>query len=97
MEHKWGSTWIGFDMGLWIALALTAYLGWRRSGWIVIAATVSATLLLVDAWFDIMTAAPGWEYLTSYLSALLVEVPLALLALWIVYREGKRYLTAPVI
>lgn len=91
LEHKWNPAWVGFDGGLWLALALTAYAGWRRSEWVVIAATVSGTLLMVDAWFDIMTAGQGWEYLMAYLAAFFVELPLAALAFWTAYRVVKRH------
>jgi hypothetical protein len=75
--------WVGLDAMEAIALALTARLAYRRSTWVDIAATATATLLIVDAWFDLMTATPGWQLTQSILAAALLELPLALLSLWI--------------
>ncbi len=90
LDRRWNLAWVGLDCALMCSLALTAYLGWRGSGWIVVAATASATLLLTDAWFDTLTASMGFEYAVSLLSAACVELPLAVLSLWIVYRAGRR-------
>jgi hypothetical protein len=75
--------WVGLDAMEAIALAVTARLAFRRSTWVDIAATATATLLIVDAWFDIMTATPGWQLTQSIAAAALLEIPLALLSLWI--------------
>jgi hypothetical protein len=75
--------WVGLDAMEAIALALTARLAYRRSTWVDIAATATATLLIVDAWFDLMTASPGWEMTQSIVAAAVLELPLALLSLWI--------------
>lgn len=91
-DRRWNVAWIGFDAGLCVALAFTAYLGWRRSGWVIMAATVSATLLVVDAWFDTTTAGMGWEYAISYITAIFVELPLAILALRVAVRAGRSQL-----
>lgn len=75
--------WVGLDAMEAIALALTARLAYRRSTWVDIAATATAILLIVDAWFDVMTATAGWELTQSVAAAALLEIPLALLSLWI--------------
>jgi hypothetical protein len=75
--------WVGLDAMEAIALAATARLAYRRSTWVDMAATATATLLIVDAWFDLMTATPGWQLTQSILAAALLEVPLALISLWI--------------
>jgi hypothetical protein len=75
--------WIGLDAMEAIALAATARLAYRRSTWIDMSATATATLLIVDAWFDLMTATPGWQLTQSILAAALLEIPLALMSLWI--------------
>lgn len=46
------SAWVGFDIGLVLALSATAYLAWRGRRQVALAATATATLLVVDAWFD---------------------------------------------
>jgi hypothetical protein len=49
-------------------------------------AGLTAGLLLVDAWFDMTTAAIGWDYLLALSLAFLVELPLAGLCLVVGYR-----------
>jgi hypothetical protein len=89
LDRRWSIAWSGLDVGEFVALALTAYLGMRKSGWIIVAASIAGTLLLVDAWFDCLTATAGWEYLGSLLSAVFAELPLSILAFTIAYRTGK--------
>lgn len=91
VDSHWNLAWTGFDCALICSLALTAYLAWRRSGWVVLAGTAAATLLLTDAWFDVVTARIGPEYAVSLVSAACAEVPLALLALWVAFRAGRRF------
>lgn len=74
--------WVGFDVILLIGLATTAYFALRRSGFLTISASASATLLVVDAWFDIMTS-PGDQVAESIVLAALVELPLAAVCLWL--------------
>jgi hypothetical protein len=81
--------WVGFDVGLVAALVLTAvqaYRGHRRVG---LAATATATLLVVDAWFDVTTTPAGIDLVVSIVLALLVELPLAAVCLWIAW-NGER-------
>lgn len=47
------------------------------------AATAAATMLLADACFDVMTTPGGGDLVVSVLLALCVEIPLALICLWI--------------
>ncbi len=75
--------WAGFDIALASALAWTAYCTVRRTHWLPIAASVNATLLVVDAWFDVLTASSGRNLLIALGSALLIELPLAGVLLWI--------------
>jgi len=91
LDQNWDVVWSGFDIGLLISLAATAYFGWRRSVWVVGAASSAGTFLLVDAWFDCVTAKDGLENITSFSTAMLFELPLALLAFWIAYHAGKYF------
>ena len=52
----WNLAWIGFDVALLVALAATAWAAVRRRAIIVLLATITATLLCADAWFDVTTA-----------------------------------------
>jgi hypothetical protein len=78
----WRVAWIGLDAMEALALALTARLAYQRSTWVDITATATAMLLIVDAWFDIVTSS-GWELTQAIAAAVVLEIPLALLSLWI--------------
>jgi hypothetical protein len=79
----WDVAWVGFDAMEFLALALTGWLSWRRSTWVVITATAAATLLVVDAWFDITTASGGWDLVQAVVLGGVLELPLAVVALLI--------------
>jgi len=81
-EH-WDVAWSGFDVMLALMLLAVAVTAWRGSAWLEAAAAASATLLFVDAWFDVLTASNGTELAIAIVEAVFVELPLALLCLWI--------------
>jgi hypothetical protein len=72
----WSLAWVGFDVLVAALLAATAWLGLLRRPEFVLAAVAAAGMLAADAWFDVTTANAG-DRLGSVLSALLVELPLA--------------------
>jgi hypothetical protein len=76
---NWTLTWIGFDVGLLGALGVTAWLTYKRRQAMIIAAFITGTLLVCDAWFDITTASGGKDLWLGVASALIGELPLAVL------------------
>ena len=76
-EH-WRLAWTGFDAAEAFGLLVTAWLLGRGDPRTPFAAIATATLLLADAWFDVVTA--GDDVVFSLLMAGL-EVPLALACL----------------
>jgi hypothetical protein len=78
--------WVGFDVLLCGALARTAWLAWRRSPFVVNVAAATATLLLVDAWFDVTTSPGGHDLVVSAFLAVGIELPLATFSLIIAGR-----------
>jgi hypothetical protein len=64
-------------------LAATATAAVRRSKWLAVAATATATMLVVDAWFDVMTSPRPRDLLAAVAMALLVELPLAGVCVWL--------------
>jgi hypothetical protein len=74
--------WAGFDVMLLAALAGTGYFALRRSRYLATAAAAAATLLVVDAWFDVMTTLPG-QRLEPVALAAGVELPLAAVCVWL--------------
>jgi uncharacterized membrane protein len=87
----WDIAWSGFDVALALLLLAVAVTAWRRSPWLEGAATAAATLLFVDAWFDVLTASTQTELVLALVEAVLVELPLALLCL-VLARDSQRHL-----
>ena len=77
VAHNWTATWVGFDVLLVGFMLTTAVLGYLRRQLLTLAAFTSGVLLICDAWFDLMTAGPKDIWL-SLVTALLIEVPLAI-------------------
>jgi len=77
----WRGAWVGFDIALLVALAVTGWAAWRGRQVLIVCLVVLATLLLCDAWFDVVLdlRTPGFQL--SLLSAVIVELPLAALAI----------------
>jgi hypothetical protein len=75
----WAATWVGLDTMLLVCLAGTAWLAYRGRQMVIVVALVTGTLLLCDAWFDVLTASSRTDVILSVASALLVEIPLAAL------------------
>jgi hypothetical protein len=82
VSTHYDAAWAGFDVMLALALAATAYFAFRRPGYLPTAAGATATLLIVDAWFDVLTT-PGVQRIESILLAVLVELPLAAFCVWL--------------
>jgi hypothetical protein len=75
--RHWAVAWTGFDVLELIALAATAYFGWRRRQALIGASVVAATLLVCDAWFDVSLDLGTSEIWLSLASAVFIELPLA--------------------
>ena len=82
LSPNYDLAWAGFDVMECAALACTAYFALRRSRYLSSAAMATATILVVDAWFDCMTT-PANERLESILLCVLIELPLAAACMWI--------------
>jgi hypothetical protein len=87
----WDIAWAGVDVGLALLLLGVAVAAWRRSPWLEGAATAAAALLVVDAWFDILTSSTHVELGIAIAEALLVELPLTGLC-FLLARDAERVL-----
>ena len=92
LDRHWNLAWTGFDISMVLSLGVSALLGLRKSGWVIIPASIAGTLLLMDAWFDCLTAKQGWESGVSLFSAMFIEVPISLMAFWLAYQAGAHYI-----
>jgi hypothetical protein len=84
---EWRGAWVGFDLALLAAFAVTGWAAWRRRQLLIVCLIVLATLLCCDAWFDVVLDAHTKGFWVSLLSALFIELPLAALAIY-----GARHL-----
>jgi hypothetical protein len=75
--RHWDLAWSGFDGLLIIALGATAYFGWRGRQALIATALAAATLLICDAWFDVVLDLGTPAVWGSAASAVFVELPLA--------------------
>jgi hypothetical protein len=87
--------WIGFDVALLASFAATAWATFRGSRWLVPLAAVTATMLVCDAWFDVVTSQSGSEMWEAVAEAMLAELPLAAVCGFIVY-DAETFLAATV-
>jgi hypothetical protein len=73
----WRGAWVGFDIALLLAFAATGWASWQRRQILIVCLVVLATLLCCDAWFDVVLDAHTKGFWLSLLSAVLIELPLA--------------------
>jgi hypothetical protein len=82
--QHWDILWAGFDLFEALALGATAVALARRSPLASPLAAIGGTVLLLDAWFDTITARGGGE-LRLALLMLLGELPLAAGCYWVAF------------
>jgi hypothetical protein len=87
--------WVGFDVALTLSFGATAWAAFRGSRWLVPLAAVTGTMLVCDAWFDVVTSQSGGEMWEAVAEAALAELPLAALCAFIVY-DAETFLAATV-
>jgi hypothetical protein len=87
VAHHWDLAWTGFDVAIAATLAVTAFGLARRPALVPTSATVAATLLVCDAWFDTTTAGDDTQLWVALLLAFGVELPLAVICIWLARRS----------
>ena len=91
-DTHYRGAWVGFDLLLVAAIVLTAYYAFKVDTRVQLPATATATLLIVDAWFDVMTAGGRKATGQALLMALCVEIPGAVFSLYLVQRVNRNAL-----
>jgi hypothetical protein len=91
----WDVAWVGFDVMIAAGMAATAVSIWRGSTAAPGLALATAVMLVCDAWFDVSTANGTADLLTSLLTAVLVELPLAASGIVLAHRTRTAGSTAP--
>ena len=79
-------SWTGFDVLLCLLLLRTGWSALHDLEHVEITAAMTGSLLIVDAWFDVMSAPDTTQFLIALAMAVLVELPLACFCLWIAGR-----------
>jgi len=74
----WNVAWTGFDLMLAAALGFTAWCALRERAMLIVGLIASSTLLVCDAWFDLVTSLGTEDEMITLLTALLIELPLAI-------------------
>jgi hypothetical protein len=88
-EH-YDVAWVVFDCALFLAIAVTAWCAVKASQWLVPFAAVTGTMLVCDAWFDVVTSVGSGDSLEAILEAIFAELPLAVVCALIVY-DAERF------
>lgn len=91
LSANWDNAWVGLDIAIVTLLILNAVYAYKESKWLIMSATATSTVLVVDAWFDVMSAHTSSDMRQAVILALFIELPLAALtfvtALKLVKRE----------
>ena len=81
--QHWALAWAGLDAAEAAAALVTAVLLSRGDRRASLPAAAAGTLLLIDAWFDVCTSAPGAGHAMALAEAGCAELPLAVAAWWV--------------
>jgi len=92
VSDHWDLAWTGFDIALALLFGATAWAAYRRSTWVTALASSLGTLLIVDAWFDIVLESHSDQRRYAVLLALVAELPAAVVCFWIA-RRTERFLS----
>ena len=82
VSRRWELVWGGFDCFLVLGFAVTAFRLITRSPRGAVTAAMTGTMLLIDAWFDVLTTHRGGQVI-SILMAVFAEIPCALICFYV--------------
>jgi hypothetical protein len=89
IDTHYRGAWVGFDLLLVASIVMTAYYAFRIDDRVQLPAMATATLLLVDAWFDVMTSGSRRATFQAILFALFLELPAALFSLYLARQVNR--------
>ena len=78
-SHDWRGVWVGLDLAELAGFAATAWAAWHQRQILIFLMMVTGTLLVCDAWFDLALAYGSRGFIMSLVTALVIELPLAVL------------------
>jgi hypothetical protein len=92
-EH-WRLLWTGFDAALVAVLLLAAWAAWYRRQILAAIAMVAGTLLVCDAWFDMVTSLGHRDEWLTMLTGFGAELPLGIFFFWLYRRMAMTTMSA---
>jgi hypothetical protein len=90
VADHWALVWGGLDVATATAALATAVLLGAGDARAALTAVTGAALLVVDAWFDVGTASTEGAFTVALTEALVLELPLAVLAVGLALRLLRR-------
>jgi hypothetical protein len=99
--RHWPLVWIGLDSVMVIGLAATGVLAFRRDRRVAFAAASTATVLVMDGWFDVCTASSGRSLMFALIDmgVEIAEAAACAVLGWVIWRDvsskGRRGETRP--
>lgn len=81
--------WLGFDSAMCLVIAALGWCAIKRKQATGIVAAVAATLLIVDAWFDVVTSEDSKAFMLALVTALCAELPLAIICGWVAFNAER--------
>jgi hypothetical protein len=91
-SSDWRAVWVGLDIAELIGFAATAWAAWSQRQIVIFFMIMTGTLLVCDAWFDLALDYGSSGFMTSVLSAVLAEFPLA----FIMFAAARRLIRVTV-
>lgn len=92
--HHWSVLWTGFDVALIAVLLLAAWAARYRRQILAAIIIVAGTLLICDAWFDMVTSFGSRDDWLTLLTGFGGELPLGIFFFWLSHRMIMNTLTA---
>jgi hypothetical protein len=89
--RHWDVAWVGFDIALTLSLLFTGISAYKKSPLVIVAGAISGSMLVMDAWFDVLGARPGHDLALAVAAAFIIEIPLAYASFGLAY-DGLREL-----
>jgi hypothetical protein len=87
--RHWPAVWIGLDLAMALGCATTARLAHHGDDRARLSASAVAALMVMDAWFDVLTAQAGAEFSQALVCAV-PELALAGLCTWLALHNTER-------
>jgi hypothetical protein len=91
-SSDWRGVWVGLDIAELAGFAATGWAAWHQRQVVILLMTVTGTLLLCDAWFDLALDYGSTGFAMSVVSAVVAELPLA----FIMFAAARRLIRVTV-